>query len=180
MHSSFGSPRLPPDHPCVAILPITLTCPKPSKLPQNPHTWGEHIKKRRLELGLYQAEVAEILVVTESTVTNWEKNKTDPTLQLLPKIIKFVGYDPMPGDTENLGEKMLRYRKCRGVSQKELAKQMGIDPTTLSRLERNRGRHFSSVLEKVNSYLFMELCSRGQFESTKANGKEKHTPRDAD
>ena len=58
------------------------------------NTHGDHIKKRRLELGLYQRQVAKILEVDESTVTNWEKNRTGPTRQLLPKVIQSLGYDP--------------------------------------------------------------------------------------
>jgi len=97
--------------------------------------------------------VAEILAVDESTVTNWEKNRTQPTLRALPKIVAFLGYDPTPGDSENLGKKLLRYRKMRGTTQKKLAKEIGIDPTTLSRLEKNNGRCFREVLQKVNDYL---------------------------
>ena len=62
--------------------------------------------------------------------------------------------------SDTLDERLLKYRRDNGLTQKELALQIGIDPTTLSSLERNRGKHFSSVLQKVNSYLFMELCSQ--------------------
>ena len=114
---------------------------------------GDHVKKRRLELGLYQAQVAKMLRVDESTVTNWEKHRTQPTLRALPKTVAYLGYDPMPAGTTRLGEMLLRYRKSRGVTQKELAKQIGIDPTTLSRLERKQGGCLPSVLEKVGAFL---------------------------
>jgi transcriptional regulator with XRE-family HTH domain len=117
------------------------------------NTLGDHIKKRRLELGLYQAQVARILGVTESTITNWEKNRTNPTLRLSPKIVQFLGYDPTPTDLKALHETLLQYRKRRGMSQKELAKQIGIDPATLSSLERNRGRSLPAVLKRVSAFL---------------------------
>ncbi len=132
---------------------LTLVAKKPSRIPQNPETLGDHIKRRRLELGLYQAQVAKILTVDESTITNWEKRRTSPTLRLLPKIIEFLGYNPLIGNQNTLGERLLRYRKGQGITQKELAKQIGIDPTTLSRLERNRGRCLPLVLEKVGAFL---------------------------
>jgi len=87
--------------------------------------------------------------VDESTLTNWEKNRTNPTPRCLPKIIEFLGYDPMPSVSKSLGERLLRYRKHRGTSQKELAKQISIDPTTLSRLERGKGECFPSTLKKA-------------------------------
>ena len=40
--------------------------------PANPKTIGKHIRKRRMDLGLMQKEVAKIIGVTESTIWNWE------------------------------------------------------------------------------------------------------------
>jgi transcriptional regulator with XRE-family HTH domain len=132
---------------------LTLTAKKPSKIHQNPKTLGDHIKKRRLELRLFQAQVGKILGVTESTVTNWEKNRSNPTLRPMPKIIRFLGYDPMPADSAHLGEKLLKYRRSHGISQREMAKRIGIDPTTLSRLEKNQGRSLPFVLKKISAFL---------------------------
>jgi len=110
---------------------VTLKAARPLKIPQNPQSWRDRIKKRRLELGLYQAQLAEIVAVTESTVTNWEKNRTSPTLRSRRKVIEFLGYDPIHSHSETLGEKLSQYRKSRSISQKGLAHQIGIDPTTV-------------------------------------------------
>jgi DNA-binding XRE family transcriptional regulator len=59
--------------------------------PEFPITVGEHIRKKRMDLGLLQREVAEIIGVTESSVWNWEHG-TEPELQYNPRIIKFLGY----------------------------------------------------------------------------------------
>ena len=40
--------------------------------PANPETIGEHIRKKRIDLGLMQKEVAGIIGVTESSIWNWE------------------------------------------------------------------------------------------------------------
>ncbi len=93
------------------------------------------MKKRRHELGLFQKHVAKALGVDLSTVTNWEKNRTTPTLWTLSKIIEFLGYDPSVDNPSTMGGRLLRFRKCRGMSQKEFAMRIGIDPTTLNRLE---------------------------------------------
>ena len=67
---------------------------------------GGHIRKRRLDLGLLQRDVAALVNATTPTVTNWEKNRTDPRLYLLPEIIRFLGDDPVKGNASTLGEKI--------------------------------------------------------------------------
>jgi transcriptional regulator with XRE-family HTH domain len=138
---------------------VSLKAARPSKISQDPQTWGDHIRKRRLELELRQKDVAQILAVDTSTITNWEKSYAKPHLYLVPKVIEFLGYDPMPIETKTLGQMLLRYRKSRGVTQKELAMQMGIDPTTLSRLERGQSTCFQTVLKKVNAFLNGRILS---------------------
>jgi len=117
-------------------------------------TWGDHILKRRLESALDQHEVAKLLGCDTTTVHNWERNLSQPQLRLIPRIVEFLGYEPPFVQPATLGEKLLEYRKARGITQKELACKIGIDPTTLSRLERNQGkRFFQNVLKKVNDFL---------------------------
>jgi DNA-binding XRE family transcriptional regulator len=117
---------------------------------QNPQTWGEHIKKRRFELGLTQALAAQVIGVTESTITYWERQRTEPMLWAYPKIIEFLGYNPDINPTKTLGQKIKEYRRIHGIAQEMLARQIGIDPSTLSRLERDQGQCQSCVLKKVS------------------------------
>jgi DNA-binding XRE family transcriptional regulator len=58
--------------------------PLPATYPREFKTLGDHLRKRRLELGLLQREVAERLGVDETTVYNWERNRTNPSRQLVP------------------------------------------------------------------------------------------------
>ncbi len=66
--------------------------PKPYDF--EPTTFGDHLRKRRLILGLTQAEMATQLGVNEWTVGNWENDATKPVLRFIPAIIRFLGYDP--------------------------------------------------------------------------------------
>ena len=100
-------------------------------------------------MGLFQKNVAATIGVDTCTVTNWEKNRAEPELRFIPRIINFLGYEPECIKPETLGQRINRYRYLLGISQKALARQIGIDPTTLSRLERNRGVCRTSVLRKV-------------------------------
>lgn len=56
--------------------------------PANPKTIGEHIRKRRMDLGLMQKEVAGIIGVTESTIWNWE-NRMNPSERYMKRIEEF-------------------------------------------------------------------------------------------
>jgi hypothetical protein len=63
-------------------LKYSLTLPRPvippKGYPFDPKTIGEHIRKRRLDLGLLQLEVAKMIGVTESTVWNWSMTRLRP------------------------------------------------------------------------------------------------------
>jgi transcriptional regulator with XRE-family HTH domain len=84
-------------------------------------TIGDHLRKRRLGLGLLQREFAERLGVTESTVTNWELNRTTPALRFLPAIIALLGFDPRPAgmrtDTEPVAVEWDGEEPARMVTQ---------------------------------------------------------------
>ena len=52
-------------------------------------------------------------------------------------------------EPDSIGERILQYRWLKGISQKELARQIGIDPGTLGRLEKSGGRCQSSIAKKA-------------------------------
>ena len=126
---------------------LSLSAKKPSKLPKTLDTWGDHIKKRRLELGLYQRELAERLGVHGSTVTNWELDRSGPALRLFPRIIEFLGYVPDVDRPLTVDQEIVCRRRLLGLSQKKLAKLLGVDPSTLGRWE-NGGTQPSEKLSK--------------------------------
>jgi DNA-binding XRE family transcriptional regulator len=58
--------------------PLLLKALRQKDYSENPQTLGQHLKRRRRELGLLQRETAEKLGVSTDTVVNWEKDKTKP------------------------------------------------------------------------------------------------------
>ena len=52
------------------------------------------MKKRRLELGLEQEQVASEVGVTWLSVSNWERGVYRPSKRPMQKIIAFLGFDP--------------------------------------------------------------------------------------
>jgi transcriptional regulator with XRE-family HTH domain len=75
-------------------LRLTAEKPLPKAYPRELKTIGDHIRKRRLDLGLLQKEVAEQIGVDKTTIMNWERGRNSPGLQNLPGTIKCLGYVP--------------------------------------------------------------------------------------
>ncbi len=125
--------------------------------PEELTTWGDHIRKRRLDLGLLQKEVAKIIGVSASTITNWEVHRTEPAFWHLPKIITFLGYAPET-EAKTLGERIVAARKLRGMSQKALARELGVDPGTVAKWERDERRPGQKLGEALDRW-FVALSS---------------------
>jgi transcriptional regulator with XRE-family HTH domain len=134
---------------------LTLKTPKPRNpaYPEHLRTLGDHIRNRRLDLGMHQRDVAVLVNATTSTVTNWEKNRTSPRLYLLPHIIKFLGYDPLQSNPSTLGERIKQYRIQKGLSLKRLAKELGVDPGTLATWEKGNSEPRGKLKERLTLFL---------------------------
>jgi transcriptional regulator with XRE-family HTH domain len=76
-------------------------------------TLGDHIRKRRLDLGLLQKEVAEQLGVDTASIGNWESNDSQPTVHCLPGIIAFLGHNPLPEAGDLIGKLKRLSKDCQ-------------------------------------------------------------------
>ena len=113
---------------------------------------GHWIRKRRLDSGLTQLQVARLLGVTECCVTNWELNRTEPEIRYLPRIIDFVGYCPYV-PTVSAIETWKQVRRALGLSLKDLAKTLALDPSNLQRLESGLGTPTRKTQEALRSFV---------------------------
>jgi transcriptional regulator with XRE-family HTH domain len=116
--------------------------------PASPKTIGEMIRKRRLDRRLRQADAAKVIGCDETTVVNWENGHRAPRVNHLAGVVKFLGFDPFKrGDT--MAQRLVGRRKALGITQKDFARQIGVDPSTLARWERGEreptGRFAASV-----------------------------------
>ncbi len=154
-NSRMGIPALP-------ICRITLKAQKPinSACPISLITFGDHIKKKRLDLNLFQKDVAKLLGVKEESIYNWENNRSNPKIYLLPKIIEFLGYVPFELSNKSLGEKIMAYRKERGLSQRKLAELLSVDKTTIRDWESNKHMPSKKLLEGITKILSSPLATR--------------------
>jgi DNA-binding transcriptional regulator YiaG len=58
--------------------------------PKNPKTFGDYIRKWRMNKGLLIRELAEHLGVTEDTLINWEVRGTAPNKETLHKVVDLI------------------------------------------------------------------------------------------
>jgi DNA-binding XRE family transcriptional regulator len=117
------------------FVPIRLNALKPKETDFEPKTLGQHLRKRRLILGLTQKQVGKALRLSPFTVLNLEKGHTQPSLTVCPALIGWLGYDPFPA-LKTLQDRMRAVRRARGWTIVEAARHIGIDPATWGRWER--------------------------------------------
>jgi transcriptional regulator with XRE-family HTH domain len=95
-----------------------------------PKSLGDHIRRRRLMLAITQEEAAQRLGVNAWTVHNWETGQRKPEIRFLPSLVDFLGYDPEPVDEGTLAGRLVARRRELGLSQREAARSLQIDPGT--------------------------------------------------
>lgn len=83
-------------------------------------TFGEFLKQKRLEKNLTQKQLAEILFVSPSTISKWEKDIAHPDITLLPKLSEMLGVSEHELITscidKNAREEKLQAKKWRKLS----------------------------------------------------------------
>ena len=68
--------------------------------------FGEFLKSKRLEKNLTQKELANLVFVTESAVSKWERNVAHPDITLLPKLCSILGVTEHELITASIDEKV--------------------------------------------------------------------------
>jgi transcriptional regulator with XRE-family HTH domain len=116
------------------------------------NTLGDHIRTRRLDLKLLQRQVAEEIGVSGATITTWERNASTPVARYIPAIIRFLGYDPLPS-ADSLPERLRRARRLLGLTQREMAERLGVDPCTLRDWEAGLHQPTRGSLEVIGRFL---------------------------
>ena len=118
------------------------------------HNRGDHDKARRT--------VGERIGVDTTSVFNSEANAAEPEIRCMPAIIRFLGYNPQP-PAKGWGERLVRQRTTLGLSQKDAALKIGVDPGTLARWERGEREPAGVLLGRVEMFLdeTEALCQEG-------------------
>jgi DNA-binding XRE family transcriptional regulator len=120
----------------VTHLSFTLKAPKPShnRTVEECHTLGDHIRKIRIDRNESQSCVAHLLGTTTDTITNWELGRNKPMAHHTPLILTYLGYTPLLAFAgTSLSKKLKQFMYVNGLTQKECAKKLEVDPQTIGR-----------------------------------------------
>src|SRR5882672_3091998 len=111
---------------------LTVKAQKQKDYLESPQTLGEHLKKRRRELGLLQRAAATQMGISRDTYVNWEKGKTKPVAAQFRPVVAFLSYDPTP-EPQTLAERLEAKQRRLGASLAQIARHLGWDPGSLRR-----------------------------------------------
>jgi DNA-binding XRE family transcriptional regulator len=125
-----------------------------------PVTLGDHLRRRRLELGLYQKDIAEQIGVTASTIWNWEHGWSIDW-RYLPRVINFLGFNPIPCP-ENPLEQLAWYKQVNGFTFEELGTEMDRDPEQLADWLSGRHTPCRRNREEIEQFLEASRISAAQ------------------
>ncbi|WP_461788676.1 recombinase family protein [Pedobacter sp.] len=120
---------------------------------QDPKTIGEHIRKKRIDSGLSQADLGKILKVSTDCVTFWENNRSEPQIKYYPRINLFLGYNPIKFDENNFRDRLRKYRYQNGASFRKMALLLKVDASTVRAWELGHNRPSQEKLTELDRLL---------------------------
>jgi transcriptional regulator with XRE-family HTH domain len=145
---------------------------------KQPQTIGEHLRKRRFELGIRQSEAAQRLGVSDRTLSQWECDRVYPTWPQQPDVAAYLGYDPFtnpilgrPGGNEpsgvaflsseapaSIGQQIVNRRLSLKKTRKQCAKELGVSVKTLWSWETGRCRPSAVLLKRVRDLIGLDTA----------------------
>ena len=127
----------------------------PRGYPTAPKTVGEHLRKRRIDLGLRQRDLAGQWALRTETVAGWERGLLKPSIRSWPRVIVFLGFDPN-GAGDSPGERLEAARRRLGLTRRELAAKVGLDEGSICRWARG-GRQPSPWMAARTESILQDL-----------------------
>ena len=112
----------------MAVLPFRLEARKPAlPLPYriNSRELSDQLHRRRLDLGLTQAQVAKQMGVCIQSERAWEIGKSEPSLPMLPRIFGFLGCQPR-AMSDSLPDRLSAFRMTKGLSHRTIGRLLGV------------------------------------------------------
>jgi len=136
------------ENPTIAVPFTVITA---VAYPKDLRTLGDHLRKRRLDLGLLQREAAERIGVHKTTVWLWERNRATPEARYVPAIIRFLGYMP-PGLDASFPEALRSARRAAGLTQRQLAKRAHVDASSIRKWELGQTRPLPATVQRLSRF----------------------------
>lgn len=133
-------------------------------------TFGKRLKKLRLENGLTQLQLTEILDISKSNISKYEAGSVEPNLDIITKIAIYFGVstDYLLGLSNNrikefdldwryphvqnrLGSILSKYREREQLSIDKFAKKIGVSETLEAKLEQGIYTPSMPLIKKISN-----------------------------
>lgn len=137
------------------------------------------IRENRRKVGMSQKELARILGVSQSLISQWENGSVLPGGEMLERTSGILGVDlPEPTGEFELRTWLRRKREQRRLSRGELAKRARLSPLTIYYIETGRTEspqeatleRLQRVLGRLPSRVTREVKAEGTFEDLEFRG----------
>jgi len=104
-----------------------------------------------------------LIGVDPESLKNWEGGKTEPAVGFYPRLISYLGYNPLP-EAESRGQRIRRKRVSRGMSRKAAADAAGVDEATIKRMEEDVKGMANRAVRAICRLLDVEMlrCYEGR------------------
>ena len=135
---------------------------------------GITIKDARIKIGLNQTELANILKVRPSTISNWESGRVLPSVEKIQTISSVLGITFELGGKEetpfkrkkiievekplSLGECLKIARKVSSITQKELADEIGVTQGAIGSWERGETEPSLDKIKALCNFFDISAC----------------------
>ena len=147
----------------------TLVAPRPKPYPKELKSLGDHVRRRRIQLGLLQKEAAKQIGASKASIVSWEMNRYEPATLYIPEIIRFLGYCPFR-KTDCFGDWLKQCRTSCGLSQETLAGALAMDESTIAHWERGDHEPTQSSSARLKAFFATFWNSQAEDEGTRRNG----------
>lgn len=97
-----------------------------------------------------QKDVAKFVAIGMETIFHWELKQTEVRVAHYPRIMEYLRYCPVPerAGIPTLGEQVRIHRIHRGLTLREAATVVGVDPGALSKWEQGTAKPMAASLAK--------------------------------
>lgn len=122
--------------------------------PSNPKTFGQKLRKWRLDNNINIKAFSKIIKADEMSIIGWEKDRTMPVFKNVRKIKETTGIEITEGfrdqrkskpELSSPGEQMRKRRLELGLSQEEMARKLKVSVDYVADLETGRSKIWKTV-----------------------------------